>query len=197
MESAYRQLVNEVDGIIQLFNPAFDKSVLNPGYIKGYLPGVRENGGQYTHAAVWLAMAFAEMGNTEKTYALVQMLNPIMHGNESKKMERYEVEPYILAADVYTVPERIGRGGWTWYTGSAGWMYQLLIRYFLGLRREGNRLRFSPCVPDAWDSFSITYKFERTTYKIGFFKKGDYPPAREASIELQDDGNDKELRLLL
>jgi cyclic beta-1,2-glucan synthetase len=138
MASADQYLVNKEAGIVQLFDPPFDKSTLNPGYIKGYVPGVRENGGQYTHAAIWLVMAFAAMGNTEKAWELIQLINPINHGADAETVNAYKVEPYVIAADVYGVPLHKGKGGWTWYTGSAGWMYQLIIDSFIGLRKEGN-----------------------------------------------------------
>jgi cyclic beta-1,2-glucan synthetase len=132
MGSADQFLVKRETGIIQLFDPPFDKSTLNPGYIKGYVPGVRENGGQYTHAAIWLTMAFAKMGNRERAWELIQMINPINHGSNKEDMETYRVEPYVIAADVYGVAQHKGRGGWTWYTGSAGWMYQLILETFIG-----------------------------------------------------------------
>ncbi len=147
MESAYKNLVQKEVGIIQLLEPPFDKLDLNPGYIKGYVPGVRENGGQYTHAAIWMIMAFAKLGNNKRLWELLRMINPINHSNTSEKMAIYKVEPYVLAADVYARAPHAGRGGWTWYTGSAGWMYRLIIESFLGLQREANKLKFSPCIP--------------------------------------------------
>ena len=166
MTSADTYLVNKEAGIIQLFDPPFDKSNLNPGYIKGYVPGVRENGGQYTHAAIWMVMAFAAMGNHEKAWELIQMINPINHGADAESIAAYKVEPYVIAADVYKIPLHKGRGGWTWYTGSAGWMYQLIIESFLGLKKEGSHLYFDPRVPAAWQSFSLTYRYMDTTYQI-------------------------------
>ena len=136
MQSADKHLVRKEDGLIQLFNPPFDKSDLNPGYIKGYVPGVRENGGQYTHAAIWLVMAFAAIGNRKRTWELLQMINPVNRGNNKEKIAIYKTEPYVIAADVYAEPLHKGRGGWTWYTGSAGWMYQLIIDSFIGLKRK-------------------------------------------------------------
>jgi len=166
MASADKYLVNKEAGIIQLFDPPFDKSNMNPGYIKGYVPGVRENGGQYTHAAIWMVMAFAQMGNTEKAWELIQMINPVNHGGDPESISAYKVEPYVMAADVYGVPLHKGRGGWTWYTGSAGWMYQLIIESFIGLRKEGDSLYFDPRIPAAWQSFSLTYRHINTTYTI-------------------------------
>ncbi|MEO6131618.1 MAG: glucoamylase family protein, partial [Saprospiraceae bacterium] len=137
MNEADKRLIRNETGIIQLFDPPFDKSDLNPGYIKGYVPGVRENGGQYTHAAIWMIKAFAALQNRKRTWELLSMINPILHADTAKKMGVYKVEPYVMAADVYAVSQHTGRGGWTWYTGSAGWMYQLIIESFIGLKREG------------------------------------------------------------
>jgi cyclic beta-1,2-glucan synthetase len=166
MGSADQFLVKRETGIIQLFDPPFDKSTLNPGYIKGYVPGVRENGGQYTHAAIWLTMAFAKMGNRERAWELIQMINPINHGSNKEDMETYRVEPYVIAADVYGVAQHKGRGGWTWYTGSAGWMYQLILETFIGLKREGDRLYFTPAVPKAWGTFTLSYRYMDTRYNM-------------------------------
>jgi cyclic beta-1,2-glucan synthetase len=166
MASADKYLVNKEAGIIQLFDPPFDKSVLNPGYIKGYVPGVRENGGQYTHAAIWLVMAFAAMGDTEKTWELIQLINPINHGSDPESIQEYKVEPYVIAADVYGVPLHKGKGGWTWYTGSAGWMYQLVLESFLGLRKEKDTLYFKPRVPSEWKTFTVIYRYVDTIYRI-------------------------------
>jgi len=166
MESAYKNLVRNDVGIIQLLEPAFDKSDLDPGYIKGYVPGVRENGGQYTHAAVWMIMAFARLGNNERVWELLNMINPVNHGKSAADIATYKVEPYVLAADVYSRAPHAGRGGWTWYTGSAGWLYRLIIESFLGLQREGNNLIFNPCVPEAWTSYKVHYRYENTVYHI-------------------------------
>src|SRR5665647_2003168 len=141
MNAADRQLVRRDKALIQLLNPPFDKSDLNPGYIKGYVPGVRENGGQYTHAAIWLTMAFAAMGDNRRAWELLSLINPVNHGSTPEKIAVYKVEPYVIAADVYSESQHIGRGGWTWYTGSAGWMYRLITESVLGLRREGDKLR--------------------------------------------------------
>jgi cellobiose phosphorylase len=166
MQSATDFLINEQKGLIQLLEPPFDKSDLNPGYIKGYVPGVRENGGQYTHAAIWMVMAFAKLKDKEKTAHLLGLINPINHARTPEDTAVYKVEPYVMAADVYGVPPHVGRGGWTWYTGSAGWMYQLILESFLGLKREGDTLRFDPCIPKDWTSFKVTYIFKHTPYEI-------------------------------
>ena len=139
---------------------------MDPGYIKGYVPGVRENGGQYTHAAIWMVMAFAKLGDFEKTEELLKLINPINHATTADEVATYKVEPYVMAADVYGVDPHTGRGGWTWYTGSAGWMYQLILESFLGLRREGNIINFLPCIPETWKSFKIKYRFEETLYTM-------------------------------
>ncbi len=170
MASAKQYLVKKEDGIIQLFDPPFDKSAMNPGYIKGYVPGVRENGGQYTHAAIWLTMAFAEMGDREQAWELIKMINPINHGLDEKGVQTYKVEPYVMAADVYAVELHKGRGGWTWYTGSAGWMYQLILEIFIGLRKEGDQLYFAPAVPAEWGAFDISYRYMDTVYQINLRK---------------------------
>ena len=166
MEAVNKRLVRRDIGLIQLLDPPFDKSDLNPGYIKGYVPGVRENGGQYTHAAIWMIMAFAEMGNTERAWELFDMVNPVNHGSTENEMMIYKVEPYVVAADVYASPQHKGRGGWTWYTGSAGWMYQLIIESLLGLKLETNKLTISPRLPKKWKSIKINYKYLSTSYAI-------------------------------
>ena len=166
MESAYKNLVQKDVGIIKLLKPAFDKSDLNPGYIKGYVPGVRENGGQYTHAAVWLIMAFARLGNNKRVWELLNMINPVNHGKTAEAIAIYKVEPYVLAADVYARTPHAGRGGWTWYTGSAGWLYRLITESFLGIQQEGNKLKFAPCIPATWESFKVQYRYKSTVYHI-------------------------------
>jgi cyclic beta-1,2-glucan synthetase len=166
LASAYKYLVNQEKSIIQLLDPPFDKSPMNPGYIKGYVPGVRENGGQYTHAAIWLVMAFAQQKDSEKTWSLLQTINPINHGASKEIQDVYKVEPYVLAADVYGVAPHIGRGGWTWYTGSAGWMYQLIVEHLLGIRRVGRRLYITPCIPETWKNFGIKYRYGEMVYDI-------------------------------
>jgi cellobiose phosphorylase len=160
------QLVKRDLKLIQLFDPPFDHSPLDPGYIKGYVPGVRENGGQYTHAAVWAVMAFAAIGDGAKAWELFNFINPVRHGNTPGSIAVYKVEPYVVAADVYTNPQHAGRGGWTWYTGSAGWMYRLVVESLLGLKLEINRLRLSPLLPAEWESIDIHYRFRETFHHI-------------------------------
>lgn len=166
MESAYQHLVQKDFGIIKLLEPPFDKSEMNPGYIKGYVPGVRENGGQYSHAAVWMIMAFAKLGDKKRVWELLTMINPINHGKSPETISMYKVEPYVLAADIYACPPHEGRGGWTWYTGSASWMYRLIIESFLGMHRAADKLSFAPCIPVDWDSFKLEYRFNESVYHI-------------------------------
>jgi len=166
MQSVYERLVKRDDQLILLLDPPFDKSDLNPGYIKGYVPGVRENGGQYTHGAIWTAMAFAEMGATDRAWELFAMINPIHHGSTTAGTGKYRAEPYVVAADVYGVAPHVGRGGWTWYTGSAGWMYRLIIESLLGLHLDVDKLRFNPRPPKDWPSFKIHYRYRETVYHI-------------------------------
>ena len=166
MAAVDRYLVRRAHGLIQLLDPPFDKSDMDPGYIKGYVPGVRENGGQYTHAAVWTAMAFAALGDSCRAWDLLAMINPINHGRSPEEIAIYKGEPYVAAADVYAVSPHVGRGGWTWYTGSAGWMYRLIVESLLGLRLETDKLRFDPCLPTVWDSFMVHYRHRETLYHI-------------------------------
>jgi cyclic beta-1,2-glucan synthetase len=139
---------------------------MDPGYIKGYIPGVRENGGQYTHAAIWVAMAFASMGDSTRAWKLLDMINPMNHGSTPEEVAAYRVEPYVVAADVYALPPHTGRGGWTWYTGAAGWMYRLIVESLLGLMLDVDRLRFAPCLPADWKSFLLHYRYRETFYHI-------------------------------
>lgn len=166
MEALNKRLIHRDIGIVQLLEPPFDKSNLNPGYIKGYVPGVRENGGQYTHGAIWAAMAFAALGDNRRAWEIMTMINPVNHTRSSEAVATYKVEPYAVAADVYALEPHIGRGGWTWYTGSAGCMYRLILESLLGVKREGNRLSLTPCIPDDWDVFNIRYRYGKTIYHI-------------------------------
>ena len=166
MDAVDQQLVQRDAQLIQLLQPPFDASHPSPGYIQGYVPGVRENGGQYTHAAVWVAMAFAALGDAERAWEMLGLLNPAHHGDSAAAVARYKVEPYVVAGDVYALAPHTGRGGWSWYTGSAGWMYQLLTESLLGLRRSGNTLRISPLLPAHWNALDIQYRFGETHYAI-------------------------------
>ena len=160
------RLVDRELAVIKLFDPPFDHAVENPGYIKGYVPGVRENGGQYTHAAVWAVMAFAQAGRTERAWELFDMIDPVHHGDSPEAIARYRVEPYVMAADIYTNPQHAGRGGWTWYTGSAGWMYRLILESLLGLRLEVDHLVLAPVIPASWGGFQIHYRHHETVHHI-------------------------------
>ena len=166
MQAVDQYLVRRDDALIQLLAPPFDHSPVDPGYIRGYLPGVRENGGQYTHGAVWAAMAFAELGQGDRAWELFNMINPVNHGLSAAAIATYKVEPYVVAADVYAVAPHRGRGGWSWYTGSAGWMYRLLLESLLGLRLESDRLHLRPCLPRHWPGCTIHYRYRETVFHI-------------------------------
>jgi cellobiose phosphorylase len=172
MQALDRRLVRRELGLIQLFDPPFDTSDLKPGYVKGYLPGVRENGGQYTHAAVWTVMAFAAAGDAARAWELFGLINPTRHGDTAAAIARYKVEPYVVAADVYTNAQHAGRGGWTWYTGSAGWMYRLITESLLGLRREKDHLIVQPLLPAEWQGFVVHYRYYQATYHLRIHKQG-------------------------
>ena len=171
MEALDQQLVKREAGLVQLLAPPFDKTNLNPGYIKGYVPGVRENGGQYTHAAVWAAMAFAKLGDA-RAWEITQLINPVNHTRTAEAVARYKTEPYVLAADVYAQAPHTGRGGWTWYTGSASWMYRLMIESLMGLQRDGVRLYLKPCLPHAWSRCALHYRFGSSQYHISITQQG-------------------------
>ncbi|HEY1065052.1 MAG TPA: cyclic beta 1-2 glucan synthetase, partial [Pirellulales bacterium] len=202
MNKVYERLVDRDARLIRLFTPPFSKSRLEPGYIKGYLPGVRENGGQYTHSAIWTTIAYAMLGDADRAWECFQLINPVNHARTPDEVALYKVEPYVTAADVYGAPPHIGRGGWTWYTGGAGWMLQLITEHLLGLRLEGGlRLSFAPCVPLAWGVYKITYRFRSASYKITFTIKSapthnvakvvvDGIDQPEKIVHLQDDGRE-------
>ena len=173
MASLEKHLVRDDERMILLLVPPFDKTPMDPGYIKGYLPGVRENGAQYTHAALWAVQATAMLGDGDRAFALYQMINPLTHAADEQGVEQYKVEPYVIAADVYTAEGQLGRGGWTWYTGSASWMYRIGLEHILGFQKRGNTLRVDPRVPAAWKEFSIEYRFGRSVYAITVHQNGD------------------------
>ena len=185
MRAVDERLIRRDAGLIQLFDPPFDQSSLNPGYIKGYFPGVRENGGQYTHGAIWTTMAFALLGETDRAWDLFALLNPVHHSATPSQIATYKVEPYVVAADVYAVAPHTGRGGWTWYTGSAGWMYRLLVETLLGVNLEGDQLRLTPSLPKAWSTFTLHYRYRQTQYHIRITRLPDTPPG---SSQLTLDG---------
>jgi cellobiose phosphorylase len=218
MAAVEQRLVRRDASLIQLLDPPFDKSDLEPGYIKGYVPGVRENGGQYTHAAIWTTMAFAMMGETARAWEFFGMLNPVNHGSTPEAIERYRVEPYVMCADIYGAAPHTGRGGWTWYTGAAGWMYRLTVETLLGLQREVDHLLVAPCIPDHWTTYTIHYRYRETPHHITVTRVGeqtgqvitvtvDGEPAREPSvvragrahgkIPLFDDGREHRIDLSL
>jgi cellobiose phosphorylase len=166
MDAVQRRLVRTGDKLIQLFDPPFDKGALQPGYIKGYVPGIRENGGQYTHAATWVALATALQGRGDRATELWNLINPIYHATTAEEVQRYKVEPYVVCADVYGAAPHTGRGGWTWYTGAAGWLYRVAIERILGFQLRGDTLRFEPCIPPTWPGFSLTFQHRSATYRI-------------------------------
>ena len=186
MRALDQRLVRSDDAIIQLLDPPFDKSDQNPGYIRGYVPGVRENGGQYTHAAIWAAMAFAKMDgaeNKQRAWDLMQMINPVNHGKSAEDIARYKVEPYVIAADVYAVAPHVGRGGWTWYTGSSGWMYRLMTESLLGLQLMGDKLQIAPCFPTDWSHYKLHYRYQDTMYHITILQSGDVGATASVTVD--------------
>ena len=166
MESLEKHLIDKENGIIKLLDPPFEKSKIEPGYIKSYLPGTRENGGQYTHGAIWAIIAEAMLGFGDKATEYFRMINPIEHSRTKEAAIKYKVEPYVVAADIYGVGNLAGRGGWTWYTGSSSWFYEAGIRYILGLKVEKGILKIEPCIPNNWDEYSIRYKYGKSIYNI-------------------------------
>jgi cyclic beta-1,2-glucan synthetase len=180
MVSLDQQLIRPDERLALLFTPPFNHTGRDPGYIKGYPPGLRENGGQYSHAAMWAVLAFARLGHGGKAASLFAMLNPVNHALTPAQAERYKVEPYVVAADVYSVAPHVGRGGWTWYTGAAGWMYRAGVEGILGIRREGNYLVIDPCIPPDWPGFEATVDVDGTGYDI----RVDAPSHRSRGISL-------------
>ncbi len=166
MAAVDEHLVRRASGLFLLFTPPFDRTSLDPGYIKGYPPGIRENGGQYTQAALWSVIAFAMLGDGDRAAELFALLNPIHHSSSRAGAQRYKVEPYVACADVYAEPPHVGRGGWSWYTGSAGWMYRAGLEWILGFRLRGASLVLDPCVPRAWPGFSIVFHYHSARYDI-------------------------------
>ena len=210
MTAVEEYLVRRGDGLVLLFTPPFDTSDVDPGYIKGYLPGVRENGGQYTHGAIWSVLAFASLGEGDKAGELFSLLNPINHASTRAGVHRYRVEPYVMPADVYAEPSHVGRGGWTWYTGSAGWMYQAGIGSILGFRVQGTTLRVSPAIPRAWPGYEIHFRYHSSRYEIAVenphgasggiasaWLDGQMLDGSGAAIPLADDGATHRVRIVL
>ncbi|HEU4858474.1 MAG TPA: cyclic beta 1-2 glucan synthetase, partial [Chitinophagaceae bacterium] len=197
MNALDKYLVKRDLKIIQLLDPPFDANGPNPGYIRGYVPGVRENGGQYSHAAIWALMAFAALKDREKVWELFSMIQPLHHASDLQSMNVYKAEPYVIAADVYANESHRGRGGWTWYTGSAGWMYQFIIGSLVGIELKKDQLQFNPCFPSEWLSIRIRYQYGKSTYHIIVYQlkanqeswwKSEEGEGKGNTIELIDDG---------
>jgi cyclic beta-1,2-glucan synthetase len=209
MQSVVRRLVRPESGLLLLFSPPFDRTPLDPGYIKGYVPGIRENGGQYTHAAIWSVVAFAMLGEGDHATELFNLLNPILHTRGSEDLNRYKVEPYVIAADVYSEPPHEGRGGWTWYTGAAGWLYRAGLEWILGFQKRGSALRIDPCIPREWKGFEIDYRQSDTVYRITVENPGGVCRGvsqisldgtllqGEALVPLVEDGGEHQVRVVL
>ena len=210
MAAVEEYLVHPGDGLVLLFAPPFAHWDIDPGYIKGYLPGVRENGGQYTHGAIWSVLAFAALGKGDKAGELFSLLNPINHASTRAGVHRYKVEPYVMAADIYAEPSHVGRGGWTWYTGSAGWMYQAGIESILGLRLRGTNLMLEPCIPRAWPGYELTFRYHSARYEVvvsnpqgvshGVIRTeldGTLLPGDGATVPLVDDGATHRITVVL
>ncbi len=187
MQSLDKLLVDDDAGLIKLLTPPFDGHGPNPGYIQGYLPGVRENGGQYTHGAIWAVMAFARMGNSERAWQLWSMINPVNHALTPDDVERYKTEPYVMSADVYSVAPHIGRGGWSWYTGSAGWAYRLLTEELLGIKRFGDIITVHAQLPAHWPSISMTYQHGGSQYQISISRGSELYRVTMDGVQLPDD----------
>ena len=210
MAAVDEQLIERDTGLALLFAPPFDRTPVDPGYVKGYPPGIRENGGQYTHAATWSVIAFALLGRADKAAELFSLLNPINRTTTRADVHRYKVEPYVIAADIYSRSPHVGRGGWTWYTGSAGWMYRAGIEWILGFQRQGTVLRMAPCIPAHWPGFEINYRHGTARYEIAVenpdrvgqgvvYAELDGRPLTEPlhCVPLVDDGNVHRVRIVL
>ena len=208
MESVENFLIDKENGLIKLLDPPFEKSKIEPGYIKAYLPGVRENGGQYTHAAMWVISAFAKLGLGDKAVEYYTLINPIEHSKTKDAAKKYKVEPYVIPADIYVAKGLEGRGGWTWYTGSASWFCKIGLEDILGLVIEKNTLRIKPCISKDWKEYSIRYKYKNTIYNIKvknpngkntgvekFILNGQEIEKKE--IKLIDDGSINEIEILM
>jgi cyclic beta-1,2-glucan synthetase len=210
MQAVEKYLLRREEGLMLLFTPPFDKAQPNPGYIKGYPPGIRENGGQYTHAALWAALAYGMLGDGDKLGELIWLLNPIHHASTNAAIHRYKVEPYAVAADVYGVPPHVGRGGWTWYTGSAGWMYRVALETLLGFNVQGSSVQLNPCIPRHWSGFDIRFRHGASSYDIAVENPsrvnrgvvaaeldGAALPLKPLIIPLADDGKEHTVRVVL
>jgi len=210
MAAVDKYLIQRDDRLVLLFTPPFDRAMPDPGYIKGYPAGMRENGGQYTHAAVWSAFAFAKLGDGDRAFELLALLNPINHANSHTGIHRYKVEPYVVSADVYSMPPHVGRGGWTWYTGSAGWFYRIALERVLGFRLQGRNLFIDPCIPKVWPGYEISFRYGGAHYDIGVENPlgvccgilamkldGRMLSVKPALIPLVDDGASHQVQVVL
>jgi cyclic beta-1,2-glucan synthetase len=190
MRSLEKHLVRDDARVLPLLTPPFDKTTHDPGYIRGYLPGVRENGAQYTHAALWAVLATALQDRGDRAFELFQMLNPLTHADTPEAAETYKVEPYVVAADVYMADGHLGRGGWTWYTGSASWMYRVGLEAILGFRKRGNRLFLEPHVPAAWPGYSIHYRHGGSLYAISVLQSSGAGASGRVLVDGVETGED-------
>jgi cellobiose phosphorylase len=208
MAAVDERLVDLGGKLIRLFTPPFDAGVLQPGYIKGYVPGIRENGGQYTHGVTWVVLATALQGRGDRAIELWNLLNPVNHARTPAEVEHYKVEPYVVCADVYGAPPHTGRGGWTWYTGAAGWLYRVAVEAILGVRKRGTTVSLDPCVASLWPGYEVAYRFGSATYQIRVDNSAgtgrgvrsvtvDGRPADGGSVPLQDDGQTHDVRVVL
>jgi len=208
MAAVQQRLVRAADRLILLLDPPFDKGTLEPGYIKGYVPGIRENGGQYTHASTWVVLATALLGQGKRAMDLFELLNPIRHADTPEKAARYKVEPYVVAADVYGAPPHTGRGGWTWYTGSAGWLYRVGLEAILGFHLQGSLLKIEPCIPPDWPGYEIIYRHGSASYHVTVDNRNgtgrgvcrltlDGQSVQAGTIDLVDDGKRHEVLLMI
>ena len=194
MKSVYDRLVMESSELVLLFTPPFDQTTLDPGYIKAYLPGVRENGGQYTHAGAWTIIASAMQADGNRAFELFSFLNPIHHSKNISQANRYKIEPYVAAGDVYSVAPNDGRGGWSWYTGAAAWMYRAGIEFILGFKVSGNEVIIKPCVPDTWRNFSIRYRHKESAYIFNIEIRAG-AVIQEQKVKLESDGQLHEINV--
>ncbi len=196
MESLENHLVDKENGLIKLLDPPFEKSKLEPGYIKSYIPGTRENGGQYTHGAIWAIIAEAMLGFGDKAVELFRMINPIEHSKTREAAQKYKVEPYVVVADIYSHENLAGRGGWSWYTGSSSWMLIAGIQYILGLKIEKGILKINPCISSSWKEYSITYKYGDSIYNIKVENTNNKNMGIDKFISDGQEIKDKQIKLI-
>jgi cyclic beta-1,2-glucan synthetase len=208
LASSEAALVQESERLMLLLDPPFSDPERDPGYIRSYPPGIRENGGQYTHGVLWTVHALCMLGEGLRAYRLFSLLNPITHATDPSSVKLYRVEPYVLAADVYSSPQHLGRGGWTWYTGSASWMYRIAIEGMLGLRRQGDTLRIAPCIPPHWKEFRVSYRYGKSELSVVFENPDgattgvrrielDSSEVTDGTVPLVDDGRRHSVRVLM